>query len=235
MPNLPPQLALDIRLDSGASFASYFVGANHQVADAVRALAEGRGEALLYLYGGAGLGKSHLLQAACRVAAEMGHAVAYLPLREAMAWSPDVLEGLESLSLVALDDIEAVANSLLWQEGLFHLFNRIREQGGRLLLAAEGRPAELGLQLPDLVSRLQWGLTLRLQDHDDKQKIAGLCFRARLRGLELPEETAHYLLAHYPRELTTLFGLLDRLDEASLMAQRRLTIPFVKQVLDPTG
>ncbi len=85
--------------------------------------------------------------------------------------------------------------------------------------------------MSDLVSRLQWSLVLRLQDHDDAQKMAGLRFHAQLRGLELPEETARYLLAHYPRELSFLFRLLDRLDQASLMAQRRLTVPFVRQIL----
>lgn len=233
--NQPSQLALDIRLDSGASFASYFVGANHEVVGAVRALAEGQGEPLLYLYGSPGLGKSHLLQASCRLAAERGQAVAYLPLQTALGWSPDVVEGLEALSLVAVDDVDVISVSPEWQEALFHLFNRIREAGGRLLLAAERRPADLGLQLPDLVSRLQWGLVLRLQDHDDEQKLAGLRFRARLRGLELPEETAAYLLTHCPRDLPLLFELLDRLDKASLVAQRRLTVPFVKQVLAGAG
>lgn len=226
-----PQLALDMRLEPGTSFASYFVGANGEVVEAVRALAEGRGEPAIFLYGSDGLGKSHLLQAACRVAADLGEPVAYLPLREAVQWSPSVLEGLEALSLVALDDLDAVAGLAEWQEALFHLFNRLRAAGQRLLMAAERRPGELGLSLNDLVSRLQWGLVLRLQDHDDVQKAAGLHFHARLRGLELPEETVRYLLVHCPRELPSLFRLLDRLDQASLIAQRRLTVPFVRQVL----
>lgn len=229
---LTPQMALDLGLDAGCSFASYFVGANAVAVDAVRALAEGRGEPLLYLYGAAGLGKSHLLQAACRLSAEAGQPVAYLPLAEARQWSPDVVDGLELMSLVALDDADALAASPEWQEAVFHLFNRLRAAGGRLLIAAERKPGDLQLGLPDLVSRLQWGLVLRLQDHDDAQKLAGLRFRAHLRGLEMPEDTAHYLLSHFPRELATLFRLLDQLDEASLISQRRLTIPFVKQVLE---
>jgi DnaA family protein len=225
------QLALDMRLEPGTSFASYFVGANGEAVDAVRALAEGRGEPVLFIYGGRGLGKSHLMQAACRVAADLGDPVAYLPLRDAVQWSPDMLEGLEEMTLVALDDIDAIAASAAWQEAVFHLFNRLRTAGHRLLMTAERRPADVGLTLNDLVSRLQWGLVLRLHDHDDAQKAAGLHFHARLRGLELPEETVRYLLVHCPRELPSLFRLLDRLDRASLMAQRRLTIPFVRQVL----
>lgn len=226
-----PQLALDMRLEPGISFASYFAGANGQVVEAVRALAAGTGEQVVFLYGSPGLGKTHLLQAACREVAERGEPVAYLPLREAVRWSPGVVEGLETMTLVALDDVEAVVASPAWQEALFHLFNRLRAAGHRLLASGAGRPADLGLQLEDLVSRLQWGLVLRLQDHDDAQKAASLHFHAKLRGLELPDETARYLLMHYPRELPTLFRLLDRLDQASLAAQRRLTVPFVRQIL----
>lgn len=226
-----PQLALDMRLEPGTSFTSYFAGANGEVVDAVRAVAEGSGEDFLFLYGSPGLGKSHLLQAACRLVAERGEPVAYLPLREAVRWPPTVVEGLEAMALVALDDVDAVVDSLEWQEALFHLFNRLRATGRRLLASGTCRPADSGLQLKDLVSRLQWGLVLRLQDHDDAQKAASLHFHARLRGLELPDETARYLLVHYPRELPTLFRLLDRLDQASLAAQRRLTVPFVRQIL----
>lgn len=226
-----PQLALDMRLEPGTNFSSYFVGANSEAVDAVRALAEGHGEGVLFLYGSCGLGKSHLLQAACRLVADRGEPVAYLPLAEAVRWPPAVVDGLEAMALVALDDVDAVVDSPEWQEALFHLFNRLRAAGHRLLAAAPHRPGDLGLALNDLVSRLQWGLVLRLQDHDDRQKAAGLHFHAQLRGLELPEETARYLLLHCPRELPSLFRLLDRLDQASLAAQRRLTVPFVRQIL----
>lgn len=230
-----PQLALDMRLDPGTTFSSYFAGANGEAVDAVKALAEGCGETVLFLYGSRGLGKSHLLQAACRLVADRGERVAYLPLAEAVRWPSAMVEGLEAMSLVALDDVDAVAGSPEWEEALFHLFNRLRATEHRLLLAAPHRPADLGLSLSDLVSRLQWGLVLRLQDHDDAQKMASLHFHAQLRGLELPEETGRYLLAHYPRELPFLFRLLDRLDQASLMAQRRLTVPFVRQILQQGG
>lgn len=230
--DLVPQLPLDIGLDPGASFESYYAGANAQAVAAVAALARGDGDGFVYLQGEAGLGKTHLLQAACRSASEAGAAAAYLPLAQARSWSPEVLEGLEAMAVVALDDLEAVAELPEWQEALFHFYNRLRDAGGRLLVAARARPAELGYTLPDLVSRLQWGLLLRLQDLSDADKLQSLQLRARQRGLELPTETAQYLLVRAPRRLSALFALLDRLDEASLVAQRRLTIPFVKQVLE---
>ena len=220
-----PQLTLDIRLDPGASFDSYYAGANAQAVVAVAA------EPLLYLYGGEGLGKSHLLQAACRQLAEAGEPVAYVPLSEVMALSPSALEGLEAMSLVAVDELERLAGQRDWQVELFHLFNRIRDRGGRLVVAAGCKPVELGLELPDLVSRLQWGLVLRLQELDDADKRAALALRAQLLGLELSAEVAQYLLAHYPRDMNWLVAALERLDKASLREQRRLTVPFIKQVL----
>jgi DnaA-homolog protein len=231
-PTHAPQLALDIGLDDRAGFESYYPGPNEQVLAAVRACAEGSGERALYIHGASGLGKTHLLQAACRSAAAGGQRAGYVPLADALAWSVQLLEGLAALDLVAVDDLQLVAGRAEWEEALFHLFNSVREAGGRLLFAASVRPAELGLALPDLLSRLQWGLVLRLREPADEDKVASLRLRAAQRGLELPSDVAHYLMARCPRDLGYLFTLLDRLDQASLMAQRRLTLPFVREVLD---
>ena len=230
-PNLSPQLALDLGLDPRTSFESFFPGPNAQPLAAARACADGSGEQVLYLYGGPGLGKTHLLQSACRCAAEAECPAVYLPLHDALAWPLQVLEGLDALALVAVDDLQLAAGQPEWQAALFHLFNRVRDGGGRLLFAARQKPAELDFALADLVSRLQSGLVLRLQDLSDEEKLRGLQLRARQRGLELSADAARYLLGRYPRDLAQLFVLLDRLDQASLMAQRRLTIPFIRQVL----
>ncbi|WP_193222304.1 DnaA regulatory inactivator Hda [Alkalilimnicola sp. S0819] len=231
MPGRTSQLAFDFAWDAHLSLEDFRTGANGEVLEAIRALCAGSSAASVYLFGGRGLGKTHLLQGACRLASEQGQTVAYLPLRRAVAWPVQAAEGLERMDLVAVDDAQALRGHRAWQEALFHLYNRLREQGGRLLLAGELRPAELGLELADLVSRLQWGLTLRLQELDDADKAALLSRRAAGRGLELSEELGAYLLAHYRRDMPGLFALLDRLDAASLAEQRRLTVPFVKQVL----
>lgn len=230
----PPvqQLALDIRWTDIASLDSFVAGANQQAVDAVRRAAMGFGERLLFLYGPGPLGKSHLLQAACREAGERGFKAAYLPLREFQGMPPgSVLAGMESMDLLALDDLQVLAGEADWEEHFFYLFNRTRASGGHMLLSADRRPADLSLVLPDLASRLQWGLTLRLEPLDDAGKLQGLQARAAARGLELPDDTGRFLLSRYARDLGGLFQLLDRLDGASLAAQRRLTIPFVRQVL----
>jgi len=226
------QLPLAIRWNDVVSFEQFVAGANAQALAAVSASAAGEAQGSLYLFGESGCGRSHLLQAACRRCGELGLPAVYLPLGQRAGLSPDLLEGLENMALVALDDLQAVAGSSDWEEALFHLYNRMQESGGCLLLSASGRPVDLGLELADLESRLNWGLVHRLQVLADEDLLSALEIRAKARGLELPADTGRYLISHYPRNAGSLFAMLDRLDLAALSAQRRLTIPFVKQVFD---
>ncbi|OOZ41391.1 DnaA regulatory inactivator Hda [Solemya pervernicosa gill symbiont] len=227
------QLPLGIALREAATFENYFTTDNDQALNAIRTALSVGESAVIYLWGGGEVGKSHLLQAACHLAAESGMSSTYLPLGEAESWPPEMIEGFESLELVCLDDVGQVAGRADWEEALFHLFNRLQEAGGILLVSADVAPASLSVKLNDLKSRLAWGLTFQLQPLDDEQKQQALKTLAQRRGLELPDESATYLLRHAPRGQGLLFSLLDRLDEASMIEQRRLTIPFIKSVLNP--
>jgi len=217
------QLPLRLQLRDSATFDNFHDEGNELALQALRA---GGGDSL-YLWGPAGCGKSHLLQAACHAAP----GAVYLPLGGIAGAQPAIFEGLEAIPVVAIDDLGLVAGAADWEAALFHLYNRIREAGGRLLLAAEGSPAALGFRLPDLVTRLGWGLVFRLQPLGDAGRRRALQLLARHRGFELPDEVADYLLRRQPRDMNSLFALLERLDEASLAAQRRLTIPFVRGLL----
>ncbi len=221
------QLPLGIGLREATTFANYVPGAN---AAAVYALVQA-GEACTYLWGQAGSGRTHLLQAACHAEAERSGATVYLPLTKYREFSPAILEGLEGLSLVCLDDVQIIAAKPVWEMALFHLYNRLRESGARLLAAGAAAPARLGLRLPDLVSRLNWGPVFQLQGLGDEDKLVALQLRARARGLALPDEVGRYLLRRLPRDMHTLFDMLETLDVASLATQRRLTIPFVRERL----
>ncbi|MCC5857034.1 MAG: DnaA regulatory inactivator Hda [Ectothiorhodospiraceae bacterium] len=229
MTEVPAQLPLNIRWNDAASLEQFVAGANGRALAAVRQLVAGPGAPAVYLYGPEGVGKSHLLQAACRACGHLGLPSFYLPL--ASAWSPAMLDGLESMRLVALDDLQELAGDPGREEAVFHLYNRLRDTGGGLLMAATARPADLDWVLPDLASRLAWGLVERMEPLDDASLLQALRLRAERRGLDLPEETGRYLLARYPRHSHALFALLERLDRAALAEQRRLTIPFVKSVL----
>jgi DnaA family protein len=144
---------------------------------------------------------------------------------------PDVLDELEALALVCIDDIDAIAGDRSWETALFHLYNRIQTSGSRLLVTGHLAPADLPLELADLHSRIAWGWIFQLQLLSDDDKKQALKLRARTRGFELPDDVNDYLLRYFPRDIHGLFALLDRLDTASVVAQRRLTIPFVKSVL----
>jgi DnaA family protein len=155
-----------------------------------------------------------------------------LPLRDLVGYAPDELfTGLEMVDLVCLDCLPTIAGRRDWELAIFNLYNLLRDQGKRLLVAAEHSPRELGLSLEDLRSRLQWGLTYQVHSLSDEDKQQALQMRARARGLELGDEVAQYIIQRLPRDTNELFWQLARLDHASLAEQRKLTIPFVKKVL----
>ena len=223
------QLPLSIRFRDGTSFAEYVPGRNAEPVQCLQGAPASPGQSV-YLWGAAGTGKTHLLQAACRLAAGRGEAAVYVPLRRRDELAPAMLEGLEALALVCVDDVDAVAGDAAWEAALFHLYNRVRDGGGRVVLAGAAAPRALGLGLPDLATRLAWGLVFQLQPLADEEKAEALRLRARARGMDMPEAVARYLLQRHARDMDALFALLERLDRASLAAQRRLTLPFVREV-----
>jgi DnaA family protein len=184
----------------------------------------------MYLWGASGSGKTHLLQAVCRLASETNELASYLPLAELISHPIAMLEGMENMAVICVDDLQYLRGNPEWQQGLFNLFNRVHEQGGRMLFAATASPAELDLSLPDLQSRLQSGPVFHVPVLADEQKIEALKLRARQRGLQLDNEPAQYLLNRFPRDLNALFEVLDMLDQESLIKQRRITIPFIREV-----
>lgn len=224
------QLPLGVGLRDEASFDNYFAGPNAEVQQAVQELAHGS-QQFLYLWGAAGTGKTHLLHAACHTSASHGQRSAYVPLHDWRSLKQELLEGLEQLSLVCVDDIQAVAGQSDWETALFHFYNRLRASGTRLLISGIAPPATAGMQLADLSSRLGWGLVLHLDPLNDADKIAALQLRARHRGIELPVEVGEYLLRHWPRDMARLYDLLQRLDTHSLTQQRKLTVPFVRTLI----
>ena len=171
------------------------------------------------------------LQAACLRFEQRGEPAVYLPLAEVVEYGPALLDNLEQCELVCLDNLDAVAGRADWEEALFHLFNRLRDSGRRLLLSANCSPRELPVGLPDLQSRLTLALVFQLQSLSDEDKLRALQLRASRRGLQLSDEVGRFILTRGTRSMSALFELLERLDQASLQAQRKLTIPFLKATL----
>jgi len=225
------QLPLCLQLRPSALFSNFIAGSQGELVEQLQRMAATGSPAQLYCGGAVGSGKTHLLQACCRYADDLGKTAAYLPMKDSRALSPELVQGWESYQLVSIDDIDTIAGHPAWEEALFHLYNRLMDQGGHWLASATAAPAQLTIGLPDLVSRLAAGPVYQLQPLDDEQRLAAMQLRARQRGFDLPEETARYLLRRVPRDLRVLMNLLEQLDTASLAAQRKLTVPFVKSVL----
>ncbi len=232
-PSVQQQLALSLHLQDDATLASFYEGQNGTLMAALKAfLGSEPVEHYLYLWGEEGVGRTHLLQAACQARVSEGLSACYIPLQESLGHDPKVLlEGLESLSLICVDDLEMLAGHTDWEEAFFHYFNRARASGTQLLLAGASAPRHLAIQLKDLKSRLAWGLIFQVHGLNDEEKLMALQLRAKARGLVLADDVGRFLLRRWSRDMSTLYGTLAQLDQASLSAQRRLTIPFIKAVL----
>ncbi len=227
---MPRQLTLPVRLRDAASFESFLAGSNTEVVERLRGAADGGGgHGCLYLWGEKGCGRTHLLQAVCRRAADSGVRAMYLPLGEP-SLDVDVLDDAEGVGIVCVDDVQTVSGNLQWERALLSLFERLTGRAGQLIACADVPPGRLGLHLRDLSSRLSSGLVYQIGALDDAGKVAALKLRAQRRGFELPEAVVRYVLQRYSRDTGALFELLDRIDRLSLAEQRRITIPFLKEL-----
>ncbi|AOE50116.1 DnaA regulatory inactivator Hda [Kangiella sediminilitoris] len=228
------QLPLDIEIKADATFSNFIAGgeeANRQLVDLLKSVAAGNSE-FIYLYGNAGTGRTHLLQGFIHQYSECfpQRLVAYLPLDNPQL-VPAMVDGLLSFDAVCLDGLEHCLGNKEWETAFFNLYNHFKEQNKILIIAGDKAPQQLEVVLQDLKSRLSAMLIHAIQPLPDDAKRLLLQQKAEERGLELSEDVINYLFSRQQRDLPYLLGMLEKLDQASLQAQRRLTIPFVKQVL----
>jgi len=225
-----PQIPLPLMPLRDNRFDNFVAGQNLALVEALKSIPDEPG-ASVFLSGAEGSGKTHLLNALCVETRERGGRAFYLALKRLPKDAIASLHGLEQLDLVCVDDLHAVAGHRDWEEALFHCFNRIREANGRLLVTSRERLSALGLGLPDLASRLAWGLRLQLQPLEDVDKMAVIKLHSDALGLSLPEEVQAYLLKHHDRSMAALIQTVERLHEAALTVKRRITVPLAREVL----
>ncbi|MGS2717050.1 DnaA regulatory inactivator Hda [Eionea flava] len=223
------QLPLPIPLSAEATFDNFYISNENQLTiTALRECTKNR-ELFFYLWG-SGCGVSHVLQAIQHEQSD--RTIVYLPLKELVQYpAEDVLAGLDTAEMVILDDLQSVVGKEDWEHVLFHLYNRLRDANKRLIIGAQLSPRELPVGLPDLQSRLQWGMSYRLSTLSDDDKQQAIKLRAKNLGLRIGDEVIQYIFNHYSRDFRQLMHFLSLIDEASMAEQRHLTIPFVKQVL----
>ena len=221
------QLALDIHLRDDFSFDSYLTSSNQQLASALSTL---HSDYPLYFWGEAGSGKTHLLHALLNQYVSQGKTVSLLSLDGDERPASKICEGLEQCSLICVDTVDAIVGDSSWQQALFHLLNRTKQNGTHVAISAHCSPQHLDV-FADLQSRLAASLIFEQQVLNDDEKKTALQQRAKMRGLTLSDDVANYLVSRAQRDTHSLFGLLDRLDKFSMVKQRGLTVPLVKEVL----
>lgn len=225
-----PQIPLQLTPMRDSRFENFVEGPNGTVVKALQQMADEPGTNI-FLSGGEGSGKTHLLNALCVEIRERQGRAFYLALKRLPKDAIASLQGLENLDLVCVDDLHLIAGDSAWEEALFHCFNRIREANGRLLVSSRERLSALSLGLPDLASRLAWGLRLQLLPLEDHDKLAVINLHCNALGLKLPEDVQKYLLKHHDRSMAALIHIVENLQQAALIHKRRITIPLAREVL----
>jgi DnaA family protein len=225
------QQPLQFTYNTDTNFASFHAGCNQELVQQLQLGASGNGEQQIFIWGQLGQGKSHLLQACCHVAHNHQQSHFYLALAQTQTTNPDILSGLENTRLVCIDDIQTIAGNTEWEQAFFRFYNLHREQGNHLIIASSEAPAKLNIALPDLKTRLTWGLCLKINVMNDEQRIAALAMKAKTMGLEITPRTGQFLLSRCTRDLPSLWTLLEKIDYATLAAQRKPTIPLIKEIL----
>jgi len=221
------QLTLNVKLRDEAIFDNFVSGLHTQVIENLKNFVIKQSESFIFCYGERGVGKTHLLQACCHTNKD----IFYLPLLDYKELSPAIFDALEFQSIVCIDDVDVIVGNAEWEEALFYFYNRARDRNVFLLMSGKMQPKLLSFKLLDLQSRLSSALILEIKNLTDQEKMQALQLRAKLRGFDLSDEVLHYLLHHYSRSMHDLFFVLEKLDDASLIAKRRLTIPFLKTVI----
>ena len=217
------QLALDIAPPPAPALDNFVPGRNAEVVVALYAVANGASsERFVYLWGGPGSGRSHLLRAVIAAARVNG---LHAELFDAAAATADAADDI----LWAADDVHLL--DAAGQIALFNLHNRLRAGHGTLIASGNAAPAQLALRA-DLMTRLASGLVYHVHGLNDDEKAAALGHHANARGFRLAQEVADYLLRHAPRDLPSLLALLEALDRYSLETKRAITVPLLRELLD---
>ena len=227
------QLPLTLRWPAHQRFEAFEVGENGVALDLMRRAASEPAQASLYLSGPLGSGRTHLLIATCAAANAAGRSAQYLPLATLRTNVDASIRAFGGSALLAIDDVDAIVGDGAAEHALFDLYNRCRAEGASLLFAASAPPAQIGIALPDLVSRLGACTQIALKPLAEAERRTLLRSRAAARGIELDDAVLDWLFAREKRDLASLLGVLDRVDAASLAAQRRVTVPFLRKLLDP--
>ena len=227
---MPVQLALQFEFQANQSFSTFYSGDNEEIINHLQQICISD-EQQLFIWGDVGTGKTHLLQASSQEANKSGKTSFYFSLSLNTLPDPSMLDGLENYDLVCFDNIDQIAGDTHWEQAFFNFYNLHRDANNSLILSAPCPPKFIAIQLPDLKTRMNWGLTLKLKPLADEQQLNALIYKANDLGFEIPVNVGRFLITRYARDLPSIWKLLDKIEQATLVAKRKLTIPFLKQIM----
>lgn len=225
------QLAVQFEHKEYWGFENFYPGHNLEAVNQLKSCVTGNGDQQIWLWGAKGLGKSHLLQACCNLAQQLSKKVFYYSFSTPNVASVELLNDLEVYEIVCFDDLENICSNKEWELGFFNFYNRQRDLNHKMIFSSRYSPQQLNIDLPDLKTRLNWGLSIKLHELSDDESIKAFTYRANQMGFEIDDKIGRFLLSHYARNLTALWNLLEQLDKATLSAKRKLTLPFLKEIL----
>ena len=220
------QLALDIGLARAPSLAGFLAGPNEAAFRHLQLWAGSptRSPVPTYLWGAAGSGKTHLLRAVAENLREQGASAGWLD--PGIAEPP---EFDERWAVLLLDDVHLY--SAVQQHAAFAWFVQAQTLQRGVLAAGALPPADLKLR-EDLRTRLGWGHVFQLHVLSEPERRAVLRQAADARGVFLSDEVMDFILTRFSRDLDSLLQLLDHLDAYALQAQRAITIPLIRSMLE---
>jgi DnaA family protein len=227
---VPEQLPVQFEFQSNQSFSTFYPGNNEEIVNHLRQIFFNN-EQQIFLWGERGSGKTHLLQSLTQTSNTCNKTSFYYSLDTKDFPDPGMLEGLENFDLVCFDNIEHITGKAEWEQAFFNFYNLHRDANNKLVVTANCPPKYLAIQLPDLKTRMSWGLTLKLKALSDEQQLNALIYKAHDLGFEIPIKVGRFLITHYARDLPSIWALLDKIEQATLAAKRKLTIPFLKQIM----
>lgn len=234
LPQLPEnlqvaQIPLPLSFDKRFSLQNYISNNSDYIEQQLTALFDETGESLIGIWGGVDSGKTHLLNACAHYARHCSIPFHLFDAGQLGVVKPENFYDFPCGSAVGIDNIDLLAGNRAWEEQFYQLVNRVKSGELRFVFSMTRQPRDTGFRLPDLKSRLTWGLLMSLQQPDDEQVQQILKQRARLLGLELSEDVLNYLLSHFSRKLSEQMQILYQLDRAALTAKRKITIPLIRQ------
>lgn len=218
------QLLLNLAPVPQPSLENFIVGANAEALTLLAAALAGDSPArVIYLWGGSGCGKTHLLRAFAHAALSQG-------LRCIACSAPDLWVEADAgrYDILVLDAMQQLDPA--GQQVLFNSLNQLQMGSGILLISGPYAPMHLKIRA-DLASRLAQGLVLQVKCLSDEDKAAALMSHARTRGFTLPRDVANYLLKTWKRDLPSLMAVLEALDRYSLELKRPITVPLTRAAL----